>query len=97
MIRPNPFLKIDVAEKLACLFIPPRIANLRIASEKVNHSISQTATYFFNSLLSCSLSRGSAQFFTPPPRTAPIVSAHGRRQDPKTPVEQALMRGLGTA
>ena len=27
----------------------------------------------------------------------PIVDAHGRRQDPKTPVEQALMRGLGTA
>jgi hypothetical protein len=49
------------------------------------------------SLLSCSLSRGGAQFFTPPPRTAPIVGAHSRRQDPKTPVEQALMRGLGTA
>ena len=48
-------------------------------------------------LLSCSLSRGGAQFFTPPPRTAPIVGAHSRRQDPKTPVEQALMRGLGTA
>ena len=47
--------------------------------------------------LSCSLSRGGAQFFTPPPRTAPIVGAHSRRQDPKTPVEQALMRGLGTA
>jgi hypothetical protein len=46
---------------------------------------------------SLSLSRGSAQFFTPPPRIAPIVSAHSRRQDPKTPVEQALMRGLGTA
>jgi hypothetical protein len=55
------------------------------------------AAKFFNSLLSCSLSRGSAQFFTPPPRTAPIVGAHSRRQDPKTPVEQALMRGLGTA
>ena len=52
---------------------------------------------FFNSLLSCSLSRGGAQFFTPPPRTAPIVGAHSRRQDPKTPVGQALMRGLGTA
>ena len=52
---------------------------------------------FFNGLLSCSLSRGGAQFFTPPPRTAPIVGAHSRRQDPKTPVEQALMRGLGTA
>jgi hypothetical protein len=81
----------------------------------VNHSTSQTATYFFNSLLSCSLSRGgaqfftpppqtapivgahSAQFFTPPPQTAPIVGAHSRRQDPKTPVEQALMRGLDTA
>jgi hypothetical protein len=98
MIRPNPLLKIDVAEKLASLLIPtPPSPNLRITSEKVNHSISQTATYFFNSLLSCSLSRGSAQFFTPPPRIAPIVSAHSRRQDPKTPVEQALMRGLGTA
>jgi hypothetical protein len=40
---------------------------------------------------------GSAQFFTPPLRTAPIVGAHSKRQDPKTPVEQALMRGLGTA
>jgi hypothetical protein len=26
MIRPNPFLKIDVAEKLASLLIPTRIA-----------------------------------------------------------------------
>jgi hypothetical protein len=52
---------------------------------------------FFNSLLSCSLSRGGAQFFTPPPRTAPIIGAHSRRQDFKTPVKQALMRGLGTA
>jgi len=26
-----------------------------------------------------------------------VVGAHSRRQDPKTPVEQALMRGLGTA
>jgi hypothetical protein len=26
-----------------------------------------------------------------------VIGAHGRRQDPKTPVEQALMRGLGTA
>jgi len=44
-------------------------------SGEVNHSISQTATYCFNSLLSCSLSRGGAQFFTPPPRTPPIVGA----------------------
>ena len=54
-------------------------------------------TFHLIGLVSCSLSRGVAQFFTPPPRTAPIVSAHSRRQDPKTPVEQALMRGLGTA
>jgi hypothetical protein len=26
-----------------------------------------------------------------------LGGAHGRRQDPKTPVEQALMRGLATA
>ena len=26
-----------------------------------------------------------------------VMDAHSRRQDPKTPVEQALMRGLGTA
>jgi hypothetical protein len=26
-----------------------------------------------------------------------VIGAHGRRQDPKTPVEQALMRGLATA
>src|SRR5215475_1266975 len=44
-------------------------------SGEVNHSISQPATYCFNSLLSCSLSRGGAQFFTPPPRTPPIVGA----------------------
>jgi hypothetical protein len=43
------------------------------------------------------LSRGGAQFFTPPPRTAPIIGAHSRRQDFKTPVKQALMRGLGAA
>jgi hypothetical protein len=28
---------------------------------------------------------------------AGLGGAHGRRQDPKTPVEQALMRGLATA
>jgi hypothetical protein len=28
---------------------------------------------------------------------AQFIGAHGRRQDPKTPVEQALMRGLATA
>ena len=56
-----------------------------------------TVNLIGNGLLSCSLSRGGAQFFTPRPRTAPIVGAHSRRQDPKTPVEQALMRGLGTA
>jgi hypothetical protein len=26
-----------------------------------------------------------------------LLGAHGRRQNPKTPVEQALMRGLATA
>ena len=53
MIRPNPLLKIDVAEKLASPLIPTphQQLNLQIISEKVNHSISQTATYFFNSLL----------------------------------------------
>jgi len=30
-------------------------------------------------------------------RMVKVFGAHGRRQDPKTPVEQALMRGLGTA
>jgi len=30
-------------------------------------------------------------------RMVQVFGAHGRRQDPKTPVEQALMRGLGTA
>ena len=42
--------------------------------------------------------KGERAVFSPPPRSAPIVvRAHSRRQDPKTPVEQALMRGLGTA
>jgi hypothetical protein len=30
-------------------------------------------------------------------RRRQVRDAHGRRQDPKTPVEQALMRGLDTA
>jgi hypothetical protein len=55
------------------------------------------ANDLFNSLLSCSPSRDSAQFFAPPWRMAWVMDAHSRRQDPKTPVEQALMRGLGTA
>src|SRR6185436_7997955 len=84
---------------------PPVVDGLSLALQAASSdtSTSTTATIqasyaivpdFFNGLLSCSLSRGSAQFFTPPPRTAPIVRAHSRRQDPKTPVEQALMRGL---
>jgi hypothetical protein len=87
---------------------PPVVDGLSLALQAASSdtSTSTTATIqasyaivpdFFNGLLSCSLSRGGAQFFTPPPRTAPIVGAHSRRQDPKTPVEQALMRGLGTA
>jgi hypothetical protein len=46
---------------------------------------------------SCSPSRDSAQFFAPPWRMAWVMDAHSRKRDPKTPVEQALMRGLGTA
>jgi hypothetical protein len=33
----------------------------------------------------------------PRQRMAQVFGAHSRRQDPKTPVEQALMRGLDTA
>jgi hypothetical protein len=33
----------------------------------------------------------------PRQRMVQIFDVHSRRQDPKTPVEQALMRGLGTA
>ena len=52
MTRPNPPLKIDVAEKLASPLIPaPHHLTSENDSEKVNHSASQTATYFFNSLL----------------------------------------------
>jgi len=53
--------------------------------------------YFFNSLLSCSLSRDGAQLFVRGSGFVQIFDAHSRRQDAKTPVEQALMRGLGTA
>jgi hypothetical protein len=60
MIRPNPLLKIDVAEKLASpLILIPHHLPSEFASEKVNNSTSQTATYCFNSLASavcrCSL------------------------------------------
>ena len=41
--------------------------------------------------------KGRRAVFYSAAATAPIVGAHSRRQDPKTPVEQALMRGLGTA
>jgi hypothetical protein len=33
----------------------------------------------------------------PAPEGCSSLGGHGRRQDPKTPVEQALMRGLVTA
>ena len=97
MITPHPHLEVNVAEKLAGSIVAAAHQYLRISSEPMNHGRQSAASAFFNNLLSCSLSRGGAQFFTPPPRTAPIVGAHSRRQDPKTPVEQALMRGLGTA
>jgi hypothetical protein len=96
-IAPHSRLEIHVAEQFTSPIVPaahPSPPNLFGANESRLHSRRE---HLFNSLLSCSLSRGGAQFFTPPPRTAPIVGAHSRRQDPKTPVEQALMRGLGTA
>ena len=45
----------------------PKIPNLPAKTD------AEPLTQFFSSLFSCSLSRGSAQFFTPPLRTAPIV------------------------
>jgi len=50
MIRPNPFLKMNVAEKLASLLIHPHRPPQNRFGE-MNHSIIQTATYCFNSLL----------------------------------------------
>ena len=52
---------------------------------------------FFRILLSCSLSRFRAQLFVALRRRGSLLGAHRRRQNPKTPVEQALMRGLDTA
>jgi hypothetical protein len=41
--------------------------------------------------------KGRGAIIRPRQRMVQIFDAHSRRQDPKTPVEQALMRGLGTA
>jgi hypothetical protein len=55
-------------------------------------------TDFFSTLLSCSLSRVQTQLFVSAAAEGGwLIGTHGRRQDPKTPVEQALMRGLVTA
>src|SRR5215469_18915953 len=56
-----------------------------------------TTREFFRILLSCSLSRVQTQFFVSAASEGRLIGAHSRRQDPKTPVEQALMRGLATA
>ena len=51
-----------------------------------------------DSLLLCSLSRARTRIFVSAAAGGDrLIGAHGRRQDPKTPVEQALMRGLVTA
>ena len=41
--------------------------------------------------------KGRGAIIRPRQRMVQIFNAHSRRQDPKTSVEQALMRGLGTA
>ena len=49
-------------------------------------------------LLSCSRSRVRTQLFVSAVAgRGRLGGAHSRRQDPKTPVEHALMRGLVTA
>jgi len=52
-----------------------------------------------NAQLSCPLSRGRARVSrsAAADRAGRRIDAQGRRQDLKTPVEQALMRGLDTA
>jgi hypothetical protein len=78
------------------LLLPADI-NTRANNSSIDQAVILSARPIFNSLLSCLPSRDSAQFFAPPWRMAWVMDAHSRRQDPKTPVEQALMRGLGTA
>ena len=58
-----------------------------------------SALEFFNSLLSCSLSRTRACLTCrqQPGKNFFSAGAQSRRQGPKTPVQQALMRGLDTA
>src|SRR3954467_645262 len=97
MLRRYTLLKVNIREQLPRPYIRAPHSCLPQIAQTTNHIRNSLSGHFFSSLLSCSLSRGSAQFFTPPLRTAPIVGAHSKRQDPKTPVEQALMRGLGTA
>ena len=55
--------------------------------------------YGLHRLLSCPLSRGRARVSrsAAADRAGRRIDAQGRRQDLKTPVEQALMRGLDTA
>src|SRR5215469_13177045 len=60
-------------------------------------AITRHSRNFFSILLLCSLSRVQTQFFVSAASEGRLIGAHSRRQDPKTPVEQALMRGLATA
>jgi len=69
----------------------PRVADL-VQAEKLRAGVGVVAPH-------CPLSRGRARVSrsAAADRAGRRIDAQGRRQDLKTPVEQALMRGLDTA
>ena len=63
MVRPNPRLKVDIAEKLTRPTV--RAAHhtlLPNASREVNHDRSSAASHFFNSLLDHTCAKGIIPF-----------------------------------
>ena len=77
----------------------PAVWSVKSSSIKVmTQASSPNASDFFNSLFSHVRFQGFGRnnLFRCGGRGW-VRDAHGRRQDPKTPVEQALMRGLVTA
>jgi hypothetical protein len=76
-----------------------RITKRQSLRGRRSHEENRSANHFLSILLSCSQSRTWTQTLVSGKTAARLnEQAHtGRRQRPKTPVEQALMRGLATA
>ena len=100
MIVWNPSLAVHITEQHVAPCIPTaHRTSPNISPRNADHTpISSPIERLFRSLLSCSLSRfGTQNICFRGSGTGRLRGAHSRRQDPKTPVEQALIRGLVTA